>query len=44
MEFNPLEQRKMIDQNNNEEIETSVLALGTAYAASLIGMIYWLAA
>jgi hypothetical protein len=42
--FNPLEQRKMIDEKNNEEIEMSVLALGTAYAASLIGMIYWLAA
>ena len=44
MEFNPLEQRKMIDQNNNEEIETSVFVLGTAYAASLIGMIFLLSA
>lgn len=34
----------MIDDKKNEEIETSVLALGTAFAATLVAMILWLAA
>lgn len=34
----------MNHEDNNQEIETSVFVLGTAYAASLIGMIFWLSA
>lgn len=33
----------MIDDRENEEIEASVLALGTAFAATLVAMILWLA-
>jgi len=36
--------KKMTDNNRIEEIEPGVVALGTAYAAALIGMIFWLAA
>jgi hypothetical protein len=32
----------MNNENYNEAIETSVLALGTAYAAALLSMIFWL--
>jgi hypothetical protein len=32
------------DRMETAEIEPSVLALGAAYAASLIGMIFWLSA
>ena len=34
----------MANENRIEEIEPSVIALGAAYAATLIGMIFWLAA
>ena len=33
----------MMSDNHFEEIESSVLALGAAYAASLISIIFWLA-
>jgi hypothetical protein len=39
-----LRKKVMTDEKNNQEIETSVLALGTAYLATLLGMIYVLAA
>jgi len=34
----------MTDENRIEELEPGVVALGAAYAATLIGMIFWLAA
>ena len=34
----------MPNENHIEEIEPGVIALGAAYAATLIGMIFWLAA
>jgi len=34
----------MNDENRIENIEPSVLALGAAYAATLLGMIFWMAA
>jgi len=36
--------KKMANEHRIEEIEPSIIALGTAYAATLIGMIFWLAA
>lgn len=33
----------MSNENKNETIETSVLALASAYAMALLGMIVWLA-
>jgi hypothetical protein len=39
-----LRKKKMTDEKHIQEIETSVLALGTAYLATLLGMIYVLAA
>ena len=34
----------MENENRIEEIEPGVIALGATYAATLIGMIFWLAA
>jgi len=34
----------MANENRIEEIEPAVIALGATYAATLIGMIFWLAA
>lgn len=34
----------MNHDERHQEIESSVLVLGAAYAASLIGMIFWLSA
>lgn len=34
----------MENENSIQDIEPSVLALGAAYAASLIGMIFWMVA
>lgn len=34
----------MNHEERYQEIESSVLVLGAAYAASLIGMIFWLSA
>jgi hypothetical protein len=36
--------KTMNDENRIENIEPSVLALGAAYAATLLGMIFWMAA
>jgi hypothetical protein len=36
--------KTMYDENRIEEIEPGVLALGAAYAATLLGMIFWMAA
>lgn len=33
----------MTTQQNNPEIEGSVMVLGAAYAAALLGMIAWIA-
>jgi len=36
--------KKMTNDNYIEEIEPGVVALGAAYAATLISLIFWLAA
>jgi len=36
--------KKMANEHRIEEIEPGIIALGTAYVATLIGMIFWLAA
>lgn len=34
----------MNQDENYQELESSIIVLGAAYAASLLGMIFWIAA